>query len=392
MRLPSQEQDSRRYIWWCLYILDTQLGTALGRPLSIDDADCDVELPTVQNDDDITTTGFISLIHLHKITKVILKTVGSINNANSWWDSEKYEELHDAIKQHDSELQNWAIEHFPNSIKAAQTTAGLIQRHIAFSCYFSTMMLLYRSFMPQPHKRCPLQENLVVSTCAETATNCIRNSTGVLKYVPQSHYLVLHGQNVFVSAIILLQCIRGSYDNCFISDSLKEVEVAIGHLRDMESLWRGAKKARGVVEEYFEITLLMQNGYYKKGVCNFSHESCEQPELCRISSESGQKRHEHLQPNEPLSFASESKRARIRDQDKHDFGATTKTLHSTDASPKAQSVESISNAVTSLHPAKESLKTVFSELNESNEFVELDELLWSSFVVNNNPNFIFELQ
>lgn len=47
---PMVEGEMRRRTWWTIYILDRSLGLDLGRPMLIDDADCDVALPAGVDD------------------------------------------------------------------------------------------------------------------------------------------------------------------------------------------------------------------------------------------------------------------------------------------------------------------------------------------------------
>ncbi|KAK4242145.1 fungal-specific transcription factor domain-containing protein [Achaetomium macrosporum] len=51
------EDEMRRRTWWTIYILDRSLAVELGRPMLIDDADCDVSLPAAIDDYHMTERG-----------------------------------------------------------------------------------------------------------------------------------------------------------------------------------------------------------------------------------------------------------------------------------------------------------------------------------------------
>ncbi|KAL1836698.1 hypothetical protein VTJ49DRAFT_4757 [Mycothermus thermophilus] len=51
------EAEMRRRTWWTLYILDRSLSLELGRPMLIDDADCDVTLPAAIDDHHLSERG-----------------------------------------------------------------------------------------------------------------------------------------------------------------------------------------------------------------------------------------------------------------------------------------------------------------------------------------------
>ncbi|KAK4120006.1 hypothetical protein N657DRAFT_658724 [Parathielavia appendiculata] len=51
------EAEMRRRTWWAIYILDRSLAVELGRPMLIDDSDCDVSLPAAIDDHHMTERG-----------------------------------------------------------------------------------------------------------------------------------------------------------------------------------------------------------------------------------------------------------------------------------------------------------------------------------------------
>ncbi|KAJ0153556.1 putative transcriptional regulatory protein, partial [Colletotrichum tanaceti] len=53
------EGEMRRRVWWTIYILDRSLALDLGRPVLIDDADCDVPLPAGVDDHYIHEAGIV---------------------------------------------------------------------------------------------------------------------------------------------------------------------------------------------------------------------------------------------------------------------------------------------------------------------------------------------
>ncbi|KAH6885765.1 fungal-specific transcription factor domain-containing protein [Thelonectria olida] len=56
---PVIEGEMRRRTWWTIYILDRTLATELGRPVLIDDEDCDVSLPAGVDDQYIHEGGML---------------------------------------------------------------------------------------------------------------------------------------------------------------------------------------------------------------------------------------------------------------------------------------------------------------------------------------------
>ncbi|KAK6064982.1 hypothetical protein SCUP515_11457 [Seiridium cupressi] len=278
LRLPRDEWNRRRYIWWCLYILERQLCTALGRPLSINDEDCDTEIPvSTAEAPGADFAGFTSMIHLHRIIGNILKIVNSVRNADSWRsaaDNGKKDELQARVREANDALQTWAKDMVPPHIKTAKSGTLLAEKHIALSSFFSAVMLLHRAFIRNPHRPSPLAGSQAQLKSTKAATDCIRGTAEFFQCVPKSHFMVFHGQYVFVSALILLSCVRWSDDPKFVYQALRDVEEAMQVLQGLEPSWKGAKKCRGTVEEYLEFTFHVLQGDRK---CRFDCEYGNQP-------------------------------------------------------------------------------------------------------------------
>jgi hypothetical protein len=47
--LASKEIDHRRGLWWTVYIIDRKMSINMGAPLSVEDKDIDVSLPSSVN-------------------------------------------------------------------------------------------------------------------------------------------------------------------------------------------------------------------------------------------------------------------------------------------------------------------------------------------------------
>jgi hypothetical protein len=292
--------------------------------LCIDDADCDVEVPCDENDGTHSQecAGFVSLIYLHKIMGRILKTVNSVNNLDAWRDVTKYEELRTRVRDSNKALQIWAKDNVPHEIRSAKSGILLIQKHVALSAFFSAVLLLHRIFMSNPHRPSPLTDPQAHLRCAKAAADCINGASDFLQHVPRSHYLIFHGQYVFVSAIVLLQFVRGSSDSLYNELALRDIQTALKILQDLEGSWSGAKKCRAVVGEYLEFTNhVLQGG--RRGVCNFEHSHEHNPahDLQTVSS-TGIVKH-HITHADVQQVASE----RVLKKRKMNFAAYPSFMH-----------------------------------------------------------------
>lgn len=114
------------------------LAVALGRPLGIDDTDCDVELPVEVDDDQLLEyfngaqmstqntslmSGFINLIRLYKIAGRVLKEVYSLENCKDTLEPDKLSILQQAVVQLDDQLTEWCDD-LPPAFKSNSVTDG----------------------------------------------------------------------------------------------------------------------------------------------------------------------------------------------------------------------------------------------------------------------------
>jgi ribosomal protein L37AE/L43A len=72
---PMIEGEMRRRVWWGIYVWDRHMSLELGRPLLIEDADCDVGLPAAIDDHYIHETGMAVPNGVSPLTNFILPII-----------------------------------------------------------------------------------------------------------------------------------------------------------------------------------------------------------------------------------------------------------------------------------------------------------------------------
>ena len=120
MNIPNIEKETRKKVWWGVYTLDRMLAVALGRPLGINDADCDVELPVDVDDENLPAyyngaqvpqpslmAGFIYMIKLYEIGGRMLRQVYALDVCRDHLEPEKKAELLRTVESLDAELTKW---------------------------------------------------------------------------------------------------------------------------------------------------------------------------------------------------------------------------------------------------------------------------------------------
>ncbi|CAO3608615.1 unnamed protein product [Mucor hiemalis] len=59
--IPKKETEAKKRLWWSAYVIDRVVCASLGRPLTISDADCDVEYPDSEDSNYFLFTNLVKL-------------------------------------------------------------------------------------------------------------------------------------------------------------------------------------------------------------------------------------------------------------------------------------------------------------------------------------------
>lgn len=243
-------------LWWCLYILDRSLSTVLLKPLAIDDAECDVSSGDdreshISVSEDEVDPWFSIITDFHITMGKIYKSVRSIRKRQH---SDKYstnEILRSRLKKHDMELEQYYEKQvLPNMKHTPNDSQRMGLQTIAVSSYFIGVVLLYRQFIESFH----IEDPEIYLRCAEAASNCIRLTPKVLATVPASHFMIQQSRSIYVSAKVLLHCMRLARNDSFSKKAWGDVEMGLEMLRKIKIQWPEIKKYQKLTEEDMRLT------------------------------------------------------------------------------------------------------------------------------------------
>lgn len=260
--IGSIEKETRRKVWWGCYILDRMLALALGRPLGIDDKDCDVEVPVDVDDEDLPQyfqganmsrnapslmKGFVEQISLYGIAGKVLRQVYSLDKCKEYLEPEKRAELNRSVESLDKALDKWCGD-LPIVFKSGPVTEKQVSM-AAVLCthYYSILTTLHRNFLPVK----PDQPVLPRSTAkaVSTARACLRLAPSIRNVVPPSHHLAFFIQTLFSSAVIILLYAMHTTDPGASRTAMEEARSCLGYLETWEGSWPGARKCKELLED-----------------------------------------------------------------------------------------------------------------------------------------------
>ncbi|KAF8324419.1 fungal-specific transcription factor domain-containing protein [Cantharellus anzutake] len=287
LSLTPIDKETRRKVWWCVYGLDRMLAVALGRPLGIDDSDCDIELPLDIDDVALPTyftagqntsaspsseadaaakqpnlpespslmKGFNALTCLFKIAGQVLRQVYAIDKCKENLDPEKMAELQASVDRLDRLLTEWC-DKLPTPFKSnPQTSQQVSLGAILCSCYYAVTVTLHRNFIPTSLAASSMPRSSSIPKAVTASRSCIFLAQSIKDVIPSSHWLAFFSQYLFSSAIIILLCVMRATDQGAVTTAMNEVGTAIECLASLEASWPGAKKCKEILKELADITL-----------------------------------------------------------------------------------------------------------------------------------------
>lgn len=251
------EKETRRKIWWGVYILDRMLALALGRPLGVNDSDCDAELPVEVDDVDLPEyfsgapmtekplslmAGNVALIKLYEIGGRVLRQVYALDNCKDHLEPERKADLQRTVESLDNELTKWCDE-LPMVFKTqSQTEEQVSMGAVLCSHYYSILTTLHRNLLPVKRDQ-PVTAKSTVKAVS-SARSCIRLAPSMKHVVPPSHHLAFFIQHLFSSAVIVLLYAMHASDPRAAAAAMEEAKSTLVALESWEGQWPGARKCK----------------------------------------------------------------------------------------------------------------------------------------------------
>lgn len=245
-----------------MYCLDRMLALALGRPLGIEDSDCDAELPVDIDDEWLPEyftgvqlsqkppslmSGTIALVTLYQIAGRVLRQVYAIDSCKETIEPEKRVELQRFVETLDLELARW-FEDLPAFFRNPNTSdKHMCMTLVLCSHYYSVLTTLHRNFLPV--KR---DQSVVPSSTAKAVTSArssIRLAPSINNVVPTSHHLAFFIQHLFSSAVVILLYAMHSPDTKAAASAMDEAKSCLPIIESWEGHWPGARKCKELLAE-----------------------------------------------------------------------------------------------------------------------------------------------
>ncbi len=250
--------EIRRRVWWNVYILDRLLSVSLGRPLGIEDASVDQELPSLEFQPPFPLAeGFRSIVELVRLQSDIAKNAFQRQVARQRNDAAALEVHHMKAREYVKAVDQW-FQVVPAHLKTGNFEAGsplAMQTCVAFILYRSTSMLLHRSFLQgglvsasrNISNRSP-EEREALSECSKTATTLIKAAPRIAGSLPASPFLLEYAQQLLVAGGYLALNAWRFRGTDAAQEHLTEAAEACLALHGLEPIFPSARALRRVLD------------------------------------------------------------------------------------------------------------------------------------------------
>ncbi|KAG1303764.1 hypothetical protein G6F64_009792 [Rhizopus arrhizus] len=163
--------EARKRLWYCVYVTDRWICAVMGRPLAIADADCDVDLPEIQQGGKDYSL-FVNFIKLSGILGEVLSRIYSPKaKARGYKNTLIY---HTVLSIH-TMLDDW-LSQLPNHLRInlEANSTNLSEAGPLIICYHVIIILLYRTFLVSSrHEVLPELFDMANERCTTSAKSIV---------------------------------------------------------------------------------------------------------------------------------------------------------------------------------------------------------------------------
>ncbi|KAK3847767.1 MAG: fungal-specific transcription factor domain-containing protein, partial [Linnemannia gamsii] len=267
--LPPLETEIRKRLWWACYVMDRWVSACLGRPVAIDDNDCDVSFPSVVEQDwadpdcdaasvaeesvklkeesSLALQYFVESIKLAQILGQILGRVYSATTRNHGPG-----QASSTVAELDTMLTKWllalpAVLKYDHSVHPTKVDRKVATIHVS---YYSVLILLHRPYMvPSSLTKSKLSESMPSLNICVSAANSITHLTERLTEPDALKYVwSFTTYEVLTSSLIHLTN-SASIDIRLQTQARKNLIKTIGFMKVLGNRWFNAAKFSGILED-----------------------------------------------------------------------------------------------------------------------------------------------
>ncbi|KAF9313721.1 hypothetical protein BGZ91_006187, partial [Linnemannia elongata] len=265
--LPPLETEIRKRLWWACYIMDRWVCASFGRPIAIDDADCDVDYPSAVEQDYVDADGnaasphessdkikeessfflryFVEHIKLAKLVGLILRRIYAAETR-----THGPAQVSSTVAELDTLLTKWLLD-LPRDLRYDhQATAFNRWVAIIHSSYYTALILLHRPYMiPTLLTKANLSDSMPSLNICVSAANSITHLAKRLDETDNLKYLWAFSSYELFTASLIHLTNSASIDMRLQTQSRSNLVTSILVLKRESARWFNATRVSRFLED-----------------------------------------------------------------------------------------------------------------------------------------------
>ncbi|RIA83396.1 fungal-specific transcription factor domain-containing protein [Glomus cerebriforme] len=257
----ERQGEVRRRVWWACCLIDRFSSAGLGRPLAINEADCDVDFPIagkIPDDDNDTIEAWVEMIKGNLILGRILNHVYGIKSKSSQGNVESI------LASLDNELNEWR-DNLPKKFQfdPATMNSGDVKTNrkmFTHLLYYTEQILLHRPHIRGPKSKAPPSSIPSLTICTMAANNI----THILYRGMKDGSLKLSGTYIIYSfftaaSMHFINALSG--DDRFREVAKHGLRMTLKCLEHMTDYWFATDKLSSLIRDLLKSRNIELEGY-----------------------------------------------------------------------------------------------------------------------------------
>lgn len=255
--ISPDERERRKRVFWCCYIMDRFMCASYGRSANFDERDCDVPLPSVDDDEPLEckdpSRPPVRLLEVFKESVKMADILGHVLK-NMYYAKSRLDTQHTILNTLHQKLTQWhdslppalayKLPNTQNGEKSPDPPSAICQLHLM---YYTTLILLHRSFIPGP-KQLPI--SLPCFKICEEAATSIMDIVNIM--LGENHLRYVYNFSVyyvFTAGIIFVKLASSSKEPNVAFDAKLNINRIINALDNIEKTWMNASRCCNILGE-----------------------------------------------------------------------------------------------------------------------------------------------
>ncbi|KAG9289498.1 hypothetical protein G9A89_001270 [Geosiphon pyriformis] len=280
--LEQTNGEVRKRVWWSCYISDRFVSAGLGRPMIIDDSDCDVPLPTpglLPGDEMEVVDCWVRAIKLVQILGRVLMHIYGIKSKHT-----THAATDSVLAGLDRELNSWREALPPDSqYDPGKSFSDLKnQRYgLLHLTFYTTQILLHRPHIRGPKSKAPPSSIPSLTICTMAANNITHITYRSMKEGQLKVFwnFILH---FFFTASIMHVINALSGDDRFREVAKHGLRMSLKCLEYLKKYWFSSEKCIMVIRDLLCVRNISLDGFNPNGTEHFDRTRGEDANFAKV--------------------------------------------------------------------------------------------------------------